>query len=180
MAQYALVSPQGELLEIRTEAPNVDQTQLAPGKPRLLEIVDVNASFNPDTQVREGPDIVVSPTQYRRIYTVRSKNAAETDVLKQRILRSLNAIAQDKIGNIMSQDQQFLLLTAGMEGIFNHGLDRTTWPAALRNVFNPLFNTATNEVKAVYTVLRTKRQEVNALSTADQLAAYDKDAGWPT
>ena len=179
MTLYARVKD-GVLLQFENfDFPIQDQTLLHPNKPRLHEVVDVNATFNPDTQVREGPTIEITPTQYIRTYTIRGKNASETEEFKQLILRRLNGIARDKIEELMPIAQQFLLLTSGFEGIFNHGLDRATWPAALRNVFNPLFNTATSQVKAIYTALITKRAEVNALTTADQLFAYDVNAGWP-
>lgn len=179
MTLYARVHDGNFIEFVNYDFPIMDQTILHPNKPRLHEVVDVNADFNPDTQVREGPTIEITPTQYIRTYTVRSKTGAEIEEFRQLVIRRMKGIARDKIGEIMSSDQQFLFVTAGFEGIISHGLDRATWPAALRNVFNPLFNTATTEVKAIYTALRTKIQEVNALTTADQLFAYNVNTGWP-
>ena len=175
---WALVKD-GVILEVRAEGPNVDQTLLDPGKPRLLPIViEGFEPFDPVTQVREGPTTIIETTQVRRVFTIRAKTAAEIEEMREDLKRRLRTEGLARVGDVLPQDKQTLLMLAGFEGIINHGLDRSTWPVALRNVFNPLFTTATTTVKSIYQTLIAKQNEVDALTTPQQIAAYDVEAGW--
>ncbi len=48
--KYALVSPEGIILEFRDYAPNVDQNLLAEGKPKMLVVEDVIPEYDPQVQ----------------------------------------------------------------------------------------------------------------------------------
>lgn len=67
----------GELLEFLYEAPNVNQSKLAPGKPRILPVERVEESFDPVSEVREGPSYEIEATRVVERYTSRAKNSNE-------------------------------------------------------------------------------------------------------
>ena len=77
MSRYALVK-NGEILEWRDYAPNVDQAALAPNKPRMLPVIET--PYDPITHVDDGFD--VQATQVVRL--VRVKNADEIESMRER------------------------------------------------------------------------------------------------
>lgn len=78
---YAVVKD-GEILGYRAEAPNVDQSTLAEGKPRILPVEREEAPFDPVTQVREGPSYEVESTRVVERFTSRAKNGDEIAAMK--------------------------------------------------------------------------------------------------
>lgn len=82
MTQYALVKD-GTILEYRNYAPNVDQSTLHPNKPRMLPVVDEDAEYDPVTEARDGPEIMVEESRVVRQYTVRAKNEDEIAAMAQ-------------------------------------------------------------------------------------------------
>lgn len=89
MTRYVKVLD-GEMLgEYRADPPNVDQSELAEGKPRWLPIALVDPAFDPETQVRTGPAWEVDTDEVREVYTIRDMTIDERRVvaiaaLKQR------------------------------------------------------------------------------------------------
>lgn len=75
-AEYARVSPEGEILE-RVWLDAAPPVTLAANKPRLLPIVEEGANFDPVSQVREGPETTVEPERVLVAWTVRAKSEAE-------------------------------------------------------------------------------------------------------
>ena len=179
MTTYLLVK-NGEVLKTSQIAPNVDQSTLALGKPRWLPLVVENEAFNPQTQVRTGPERVFEIDRVVDRYTVRDKNVGEVAELKAQAIRSVRREEVRRIGLAMSDGEQTALLVLGLMGLIGQqSFNRATWPAALRNAFNPLYTTATTTVRAIHEAAVTKIGQVNALSTASELAGYDITTGWP-
>ena len=74
--RHALVKD-GEIVEFRNYAPNVDQSELANGKPRMLPVETVEDEFDPISQVREGPTYEIEEARVVARYTSRAKNQDE-------------------------------------------------------------------------------------------------------
>lgn len=55
MLHYALVSPEGEVLETRRYEEEPEGLDVAAHKPRLLPVVDDRPDYDTETEVREGP-----------------------------------------------------------------------------------------------------------------------------
>jgi hypothetical protein len=75
-AEYARVSPEGEVLE-RAVLAETPPTTLAANKPRWLPVVVEGADFDPVSQVREGPVTTVEADHVLVAYSVRAKSEAE-------------------------------------------------------------------------------------------------------
>lgn len=69
MSRHALVKD-GAILEWRNYAPNVDQTMLSAGKPRMLPAELDMPDFDPVRQVRTGPEYIVQSDKVIERYTV--------------------------------------------------------------------------------------------------------------
>lgn len=179
MSLHALVKD-GAIIEYRDYAPNVDQTLLAPSKPRMLPVVDENVEYDAVTQVRTGPVITVEATQVRRTYTVRAKDAGELSTMKQAVIRAIRAEERRRVAVLMDDGSQLALIVLGFMGIFqNNSVDRATWSAPVRNQFNALYDTARKSIVAVHQVAVAKVAEVQALTTPQQIGDYDVSVGWP-
>lgn len=80
---YALVKD-GEILEFRADAPNVDQSTLAEGKPRLLPVEVIAEEYDPVSEVLEGPTYEVEASRVVERFTARAKNSDEIAAMKVR------------------------------------------------------------------------------------------------
>lgn len=78
---HALVRD-GAVVLRSNEAPNVDQSTLAEGKPRWLPIEVEGETFDPVSEVREGPELLVEADRVLYRYTVRVKNADELAIMR--------------------------------------------------------------------------------------------------
>lgn len=76
MSKWARVLD-GEIIGFVHEAPNVDQSLLAPGKPRILPMEVEADAFDPVSQVQEGPTYEVESARVVERYTSRAKNGDE-------------------------------------------------------------------------------------------------------
>lgn len=76
MSQFAKVL-NGEVLEYRSEAPEGNQSHLAPGKPRWLPVEVTDVEADPVSQVRAGPVVTVLATKVKHVFSSRAKNADE-------------------------------------------------------------------------------------------------------
>jgi hypothetical protein len=82
MSNFAKVLA-GQILEWRSDPLLTDQSALASTKPRWLPVVVEDPSFDPATQVREGPTNVVEATRVVQRYTVRPRNSAEVAAMRE-------------------------------------------------------------------------------------------------
>jgi len=74
--RHALVK-NGEIVEFRNYAPNVDQSELAEGKPRMLPVETIRDEYDPVSQVHEGPSYTVEADRVIERFTSRAKNQNE-------------------------------------------------------------------------------------------------------
>lgn len=79
---YALVKD-GEVLEYRNYEPNVDQSELAPGKPRMLPVEEEVDEFDPVTEVLDPTTEVVEEQRVVLKRTKRAKNEDEIVAMQQ-------------------------------------------------------------------------------------------------
>lgn len=83
MTTYALVDPMNSVNRV---AGDVDPgVRTRPGW-RWLEVVSTPPTFDPVTQVREGPTYIVQASQVVEQYVVRDKTAQEIDAEKEQQL----------------------------------------------------------------------------------------------
>lgn len=177
MSRHALVL-NGEILEYRDYAPNVDQSTLAPGKPRMLPVVKVNAEHDPVTQVRTGPQYIVEANQVSEVYTVRNKNAAELAAMKANKVAAVKAEAETRILAIMPQHKQLNSLALGMEMVTTYGPDPTKWPDDARATYDAVM-AQWAQIKALRAASNAKEAEIAALKAPAGVAAYDVTTkGW--
>lgn len=199
MSAYALVSPQGAILDERAfdEAP---PTTLATGKPRWLPIVEVNAAFDPVSQVRTGPMNTVEAARVLRTYTVRAKNedevgamiAAKIDGLEAEYRRrnSLPFAAEvdgvertwhgddEGMGNI----QGINILIARDPALVPNPRPWKPYEADIVMVSHDGFT----EIGAAYaarkdvnfTILQTRKATLRAMTNPTLIYAFDPLAGW--
>jgi hypothetical protein len=73
---YAVVA-NGAVVEYRSTAPNVDQSLLAPGKPRMLPVIEDRPAYDQASEALDGPDTIVGATQVTKRWTKRAKTQAE-------------------------------------------------------------------------------------------------------
>ena len=70
----------GAITEYRTyESLDPAAIRIVDGLPMLRPVTDTKPTFDPVTQVREGPVITINPADVQRVWTVRSKTAQELD-----------------------------------------------------------------------------------------------------
>jgi hypothetical protein len=79
--RHALVKD-GQIVDFRDYAPNVDHDKLSPGKPKMLIVETVIDPFDPVTQVQEGPTYEFEEDRVVERYTSRAKNADEIEAMK--------------------------------------------------------------------------------------------------
>ncbi len=72
MSRHALVKD-GAILEYRDAAPNVDQSELHPAKPRLLPVEVERPEFDPQTEVLAGPVYEIESARVVERYTVEAR-----------------------------------------------------------------------------------------------------------
>lgn len=82
MTEYALVRPDNTIDRVQSDAV-VDPSVLTKTGWRWLLAVTTRPSFDPLTQVVEGPVVTVGQTQVDFVYNVRSKTAGELDADKE-------------------------------------------------------------------------------------------------
>lgn len=82
MSRHALVLNGEMIADPRDFEPNVDQSELAEGKPRWLPVDVEEDAFDPVTQVREGPTYEVEAARVVEHYTSRAKNEDEIAAMK--------------------------------------------------------------------------------------------------
>jgi hypothetical protein len=168
------------VIEYRDDsAMNIDQDKLAPNKPYLVPVVQENTAFDPNTQVQEGPATIVETERVVWRYTNRAKTTQEVEQMRTGLLLQLREQEFVRISEVMTQGEHLAMTTGGFSGMLTYGLDRNTWPAGLRNQFNALFDVANTKCRDIHLVFNTKKAEIMALTTPQQMSAYDVTTGWP-
>ena len=173
---YAVVT-NGAVVEYRSTAPNVDQSLLAPGKPRILPVVEVNADYDSISQVREGPVITVEGDRVVYTYNVRAKNADEITAMRNRKLVGVRAIAEQKIFAIMPDFAQRNALALGLQLVTTLGQFPSGWPEEDQAKYSAISD-AWGRIKSIRNISNTKEAEIVSLTSPSEIDAYDINAGW--
>lgn len=175
--KHALVKD-GEIVEFRHFAPNVDQLQLAEGKPRWLPVeIEGYEPFDPASEVRAGPVYTVDARRVVEEYTVLPKS--EDDILTMKLdkVAAIKAEAQRRILEIMPSHRQTNWLALKAEMDFRHGPDPANWPADVQqavSVVLPLWD----QIKALRVRSDAIEASLMALTTASAVDAFNPQAGW--
>ncbi len=204
MSLYALVQ-NGVVLEYRTVAPNVNQSLLKSGKPRLLPVVVENDTYNPITQVREEPyAVIIQATQVIHSYTVRAKTteevaamaAAKAAAISDEFQRLCQLPITFTVGNqdyIWDADQEAIRNVTGALQSYTEAsainiilADPRNWtpvdsfqPITLtRNQLRGLGLAIAARKDALFFKKKTKQAAVLALSDPTTIYAYDITTGW--
>lgn len=174
--QWALVKD-GFIIEYRDYAPVGDQSLLAAGKPRMLPVVEENADYDPVSQVRDGPDIIVEAAQVVRRFTVRAKSADEVAAMRAAKVAQVKSIAENRITAIMPEYAQRNALARGLELVTTYGQAPSEWPSDAQAEYAQIMS-AWGAIKAIRAKSDQKEAEVAALQTSAEIASYDAGDNW--
>lgn len=174
--QWALVHG-GTIIEYRNYAPVDDQSLLAAGKPRMLPVVEENAEYDPVSQVRDGPDIIIEAAQVIRRFTVRAKNADEIAAMRAARIAQVKAIAGDKITAIMPEYAQRNALARGLALVTTLGQSPAEWPSDAQAEYSQIMSYWAT-IKDIRSKSDGKESEILALQYPIDIASYDVIAGW--
>lgn len=175
--KHALVKD-GEIVEFRHFVPNVDQSQLAEGKPRWLPVeIEGYEPFDPASEFRAGPIYTVDARRVVEEYTVLPKSEDAILTMKLDKVAAIKAEAQRRIIDIMPAHRQTNWLALKAEMDLRHGPDPTNWPEDVRAavaVVLPLWD----QIKALRVRSDVLEAQLMALSAAAAVDAFDPLAGW--
>ncbi|AEI71089.1 hypothetical protein [EBPR siphovirus 2] len=202
MTRYALVKD-GAILEFREGAPNLDQTKLAAGKPRLLPVVvEDQPEYDPAKQALSGPTHVVEATRVVERYTVTNKTLAER---KAQMMREVSNLRDAKLtagyAHDFGPEGIHLLQTRDADDKLNWLTSQAAYSAAVAQgagaMMGATFRSADNETftvsladglaallamaawgKAIYGRSWALKDDIEAAATHAALDAVDIDVGW--
>lgn len=170
----------GVVLEYREDtAANVPPASLAPGKPQLLPVVENNATYNTVTQVRTGPAVVVEATQVLWNYTVRAKNTAEIDDMRNGKLAEVRAEGDKRLTKIGTFQQQSWALTRLVQMLYSN-TNWHAWPSQPQIDLATTMLARLNNLVNVRQAADNKDLELQALTDPTAINNYDPKAGWPS
>jgi hypothetical protein len=135
-------------------------------------------AFDPISEVREGPVYTVNGNvDVKETYTKRAKNAGEVAVMKTGKINAVHFQADIRLEALVTLRQQVQALTRLVQLLYLH-TDRSAWPLGERALATLMLARLTN-IQDIRAVEDIKVSEVEALSTAMEIADYDAGAGWP-
>jgi hypothetical protein len=170
----------GVVLEYREDsAVNVPPASLAPGKPQLVPVVEQNATYDPVTQVRTGPAVVVEAARVLWNYTVRAKNSAEIDNMRTGKINGVHNEATRRLTPKAGAagSQQLQALTALVQLLYKY-TDRTAWSAPDKTTVTNMIQRV-QDAQSMRVAEDTKVSELQALTDPTDINAYDPSANWP-
>jgi hypothetical protein len=169
------------IVEYQEFATMDNQAGLPPNKPKWWPVVEVNAAYDPVTQVRSGPiDAIDTPNaRITRTYTVRGKNVDEINSMREGKINGVHSEATKRLvptsGAAMSQ--QIMALTRLMQTIYKY-TDRSAWSTQDKNIVQQAINRL-QMVVANRVVEDTKVAELQALTDPAAINNYNPTTGWP-
>lgn len=170
----------GVVLEYREDtAANVPPASLAPNKPQLLPVVEQNATYNPVTQVRTGPAVVVEAARVLWNYTVRAKTTQEVDTMRRGKIDAVHNEATVRLTPKQGAagSQQLQALTALVQLLYKY-TDRTAWSAPDKTQVANMIQRV-QDAQSMRVAEDTKVSELQALTDPTAINAYDPTANWP-
>lgn len=201
---YALVKD-GAILAYTEQEPNLDQTLLAPGKPRWLLIVEKgDVEYDTISEIRETPVASIEEDQVTWTYTKRSKDNQEVAAMSDQRIEEIEATFQHLV-------KQPIGFTVGGEDYYFHADDEAiqnitgclqayseaermgidlpdprTWtpygsltPISItRNELAILGLTIAGRVDALFTIKKSKQSEVHAMTDCHEINDYDPTIDW--
>lgn len=175
--KYALVKD-GEIIEFRHFQPNVDQSQLAEGKPRWLPVeIEGYAPFDPASEVRAGPTHTVDAERVIEEYTITPKGEDEIAAMKADKVAAIKAEAKRRIVAIMPEHQQTNWLAKATELTMRYGSDPAGWPAEWQDASRDVFERWA-KIESVRARSNTLEDGLQALKTATDVDAFNPQSGW--
>jgi hypothetical protein len=156
-----------------------DQSQLSPNKPKWLPVVEQNATYNPVTQVRTGPAVVIEAARVLWNYTVRAKNTAEINQMREVKINAVHAEATDRLTPKAGAagSQQLQALTALVQLLYKY-TDRTAWSAPDKTTVTNMI-ARVQDAQSMRVAEDTKVSELQVLTDPTAINAYDPAANWP-
>lgn len=197
--QWALVKD-GVIIEYRDYPPANDQSSLAPGKPRMLPVVEDRPEYDQASEALDGPTVIVGATQVTKRWTKRAKTQSEIDAMvasvdarlekefERRwtapIAHAINGVDymwhadRDAVTNIMG-----VMLSAQAAGI-GTGTARTWTPigsnvgvqVTIADVI-ALGLAIAQRKDALFATKKLRQAALKTMSPSD-LVVYDVSAGW--
>ena len=177
MDKYALVSPEGEILEFRNYAPNVDQKLLAEGKPKMLEVVDEPPEHDPQVQYLEKTydiqkDVVTV------VYTIVEKPIEDITKLVSEKIQQIKDEARRRIYEILLDHQQINAMAKGLEMLLLHGFPQGgKWPDEQQKKISWLI-AKWNTIEGIRHRSDQLEAKLLVLESTKEISAFDPLAGW--
>lgn len=190
MSRHALVKD-GAILEYRDAAPNVDQSELHPAKPRLLPVeVEDRPEYDPAKQTLTGPTYVVEATRVIERYTVANKTLAERKA--QMLIALADKRWQIEIGGITlggltiptDRDTQSIVdraVAAFADGDITAPIDFKTAAGFVQideANMRAIKAAGAQHIQACFTRERELTTAINGAATHAALDAVDINTGW--
>lgn len=173
--KYALVKD-GEILEFRNYAPNVDQKLLAEGKPRMIKVEDNPPEYDPNIQYLEKSYDIQDEVVVVN-YSVLEKPKEDIDSLISRKIQEIKDEARRRIYEILLDHQQINAMASGLENIFIFGADLTKWPKGEQDKAQMLL-TKWNQIKDIRHKSDSLEANLYTLTNPKEISAYDPMKGW--
>lgn len=194
----------GELLGFVSEEPNVDQSLLAPGKPRILPVETESDPFDPVTQVQEGPTYEFEEGRVVERFTSRAKNETEIaamvaakdaeieaefnrlynlpivhTVSGQEYTFHANAPARENITGVLQMYYEADRLGSALPDPRPWTPMGVTLPVQISRAELALLGMAIGQRKdALYTIKKTKQALLAMMSDPAEIDAVDPFTGW--
>jgi hypothetical protein len=190
---WALVSSEGEIIpnKLREEEPNVDQSTLAPGKPRWYPVEVVTPELKPD-QVLGDPTWKFDGSKVQKVYKARKRTNDELQALVARYDARLEKIYErsqapiEAFGELWHADDRAVMniTTALFAQSFNIGHQVKTWcpmgkgpvpmtPEKLAEILRLIMD----RKQRMFEFKKSKQLALLTMS-AKELANFDPEDGW--
>jgi hypothetical protein len=148
-----------------------------PERAYFLPVEVINPSFDPATQIKEGPTYTVLADKAVMTFTVRAKTADEASSMKAEKIERVHQLGDAKLSALVTLRQQVQALTRLVQLLYAH-TDTSTWTAQQRQLVAALGGRLAN-IQNIREMEDTKVTELTALpNDAAAINAYDENAGW--
>lgn len=176
MDKYALVK-NGEILEFRNYAPNIDQKLLTEGKPKMLIVEDVIPEYDPQVQKLQKEYEVLEEKVVVK-YTILDKSKKDIKLLITKKIQLIKDEARRRIYEILLDHQQINAMAKGLEMLLLHGFPQDgKWPDGQQNKISGLI-AKWNSIETIRHKSDELEASLYALKDPKEISAFDPLEGW--
>lgn len=175
--QYALVSPDKEVIEIRNYAPNVDQKLLSPNKPKMLIVEDIVPEYDKNIQdITKEYEVLEDKVIVK--YNITEKTKKDVDLLVSKKIQQIKDEARRRIYEILLDHQQINAMAKGLEMLLLYGFPQDgKWPDDQKKRIAGLI-AKWNTIEAIRHKSDELEANLYALTDPKEISAFDPLTGW--